>query len=421
MVSKRDAGFEMTEEISTLTDLATELRGKLVDELCEWKLFRSATVENAMRTVPRHVFLPDHPVEEAYSHGNVVTHRDSAGVAISSASAAGTVAGMLQQLEARPGHRVLEIGAGTGYNAALLAHLVGAEGEVTTVDIDKDVAESARRNLTAAGYGGAQVICGDGEDGYPAAAPFDRIIVTAGAWDMPPAWLEQLAPDGRIVVPLRIRGLTRSIALERHGPCWRSVSVENCGFIPLRGAGHQPENNIRLDKDGKLILRIDDRQPTDADALRRAVCGTPVRLWTGVMTTSTEQGTGFGDLDYFLAAPYGLCRLLTRSPDHGLVAPALAYGSMALLKGETLAYLTKRPQGEASWCELGVCAYGPAGERLASRATAQIRAWDTGRTQATQIEVYPSGAPVPFPGTGTLLTAAKRHVQVVVRTLSLNE
>ncbi|MGH3778250.1 MAG: methyltransferase, FxLD system [Pseudonocardiaceae bacterium] len=411
----------MTEETSTVTDLAAELRGKLVDELCEWEPFRVATVENAMRTVPRHVFLPGTPVEEAYSHGNVVTHRGSEGVAVSSASAAGTVAGMLQQLEVRPGDRVLEIGAGTGYNAALLARLAGPEGEVTTVDIDTDVAEGARRNLNAAGYGGVQVICGDGEDGYPAAAPFDRIIVTAGAWDIPPTWLEQLAPAGRIVVPLRIWGLSRSVALERYGPCWRSVSVENCGFIPLRGAGHQPERNIRLDEDGKLILRVDDGQPADVDALRRALGGIPAQLWTRVMVTSQEKATGFGDLDYFLAAPYGLCRLLIRSPDHGLVAPALAYGSMALLDGETLAYLTKRPEGEASWYELGVCAYGTAGEKLASRAAEQIRAWDTGRTLTTRIEVYPSGAPAPFPGTGTLLTAAKRHVRVIVRAVSPNE
>jgi protein-L-isoaspartate(D-aspartate) O-methyltransferase len=127
--SKRDAGCEMTEETGTVTDFAAELRGKLVDELREWEPFRVATVENAMRTVPRHVFLPGVPVEEAYSHGNVITHRDSEGVTVSSASAAGTVAGMLQQLEVRPGHRVLEIGAGTGYNAALLTHLVAPGGK----------------------------------------------------------------------------------------------------------------------------------------------------------------------------------------------------------------------------------------------------------------------------------------------------
>jgi protein-L-isoaspartate(D-aspartate) O-methyltransferase len=187
------------------------------------------------------VFLPGIPVEEAYSHGNVVTHRDAGGVAVSSASSAGTVAGMLQQLEVRPGHRVLEIGAGNGYNAVLLARLAGPQGQVTTVEIDAEVAAGARRNLTAAGYPGVRVICGDGADGYPAAAPLDRIIVTAGAWDIPPAWLEQLAPAGRIVVPLRIRGLSRSAPRSMSSRCtigWRCRCTRSTA--PCRWSGYIP-------------------------------------------------------------------------------------------------------------------------------------------------------------------------------------
>lgn len=110
-----------------------------------------------MRTLPRHMFLPGVPIEEAYSHDSIVTHRDSAGVALSCASQPGLVGAMLEQLDARPGHRVLEIGAGTGYNAALVAYLAGSDGEVTTVDIDEDVTECAQRNLNAAGYGRVRV------------------------------------------------------------------------------------------------------------------------------------------------------------------------------------------------------------------------------------------------------------------------
>lgn len=88
-----------------------------------------------MRAVPRHLFVPDATVERAYSNEAVVTHRDADGVAVSSSSAPGVVASMLEQLDVQPGHRVLEIGAGTGYNAALLAHLADPAGEVTTVDI----------------------------------------------------------------------------------------------------------------------------------------------------------------------------------------------------------------------------------------------------------------------------------------------
>jgi protein-L-isoaspartate(D-aspartate) O-methyltransferase len=407
----------MTEETSTVADLAAELRGKLVDELCEWEPFRTAAVEDAMRTVPRHVFLPGVPIEKAYSHDNIVTHRDSEGVALSSASQPGVVGAMLEQLDTRPGHRVLEIGAGTGYNAALLAYLVGSAGEVTTVDIDAEVVEGTRRNLDAAGYAGVRVIYGDGDDGYPAAAPFDRIIVTAGAWDIPPAWLEQLAPGGRIVVPLRIRGLTRSVALERDGGCWHSRSTEYCGFIPLRGAGHPPERNIQLDKDGKLILRIDEGRPVDGKALRPSLEEAPVELWTGITVTDAEKKTGLGDLDYWLATRYDLCRLITRSRNHGLVTPVYGWGSMAILDQETLAYLIKRPTGDVGESELGVCAYGPAGGELASRAAERIRAWDTGRRLATRIEVYPYGAPAP--DLGALLVADKRHIRVIVRAVPL--
>ncbi|MGH3799955.1 MAG: hypothetical protein ACRDTD_07470 [Pseudonocardiaceae bacterium] len=106
---------------------------------------------------------------------------------------------------------------------------------------------------------------------------------------------------GRIVVPLRIRGLTRSVALERDGACWRSRSTEYCGFVPLRGAGHQPERNIWLDSGGKLILRIDEGRPTDGDALRRNLGQAPAELWTDTTVTEEENKTGLGDLDYWLA------------------------------------------------------------------------------------------------------------------------
>lgn len=407
----------MSEETSTATDRAAVLRGQLVDELSEWEPFRVAAVEHAMRAVPRHLFLPDTSLEQAYSHNSVITYRDSDGVPVSCASQPGTVGAMLEQLDVAPGHRLLEIGAGTGYNAALLAYLTGPQGDVTTIDIDEDVVADAQRNLAAAGYERVRVVHGDAEHGYSATAPFDRIIVTAGAWDIPPAWQEQLAPDGRLVVPLRIRGLTRAVALERHKGGWHSRSTEYCGFTPLRGAEHHPERNIQLNDEGTLILRGDDTQSADADGLRRALTQPPTSLWTGVTVTSKEKQTGFGDLEYWLAAPYGLCRLLTRTPNHGLVAPALAYGSMALLHTDSLAYLIKRPAVDPDTYELGVCAYGKDAATLTDQAAGQIRAWDTERELPTRIEAYPSDAPIPSDSSGTLLVAEKHHVRMVVRIL----
>ncbi|SFQ27080.1 methyltransferase domain-containing protein [Amycolatopsis rubida] len=119
----------------------------------------------------------------------------------SSSSQPSIVADMLDALDPRPGERVLEIGTGTGWNAALLAHRVGPSGQVTTIEVDPALAETARQALTAAGVA-AEAVTGDGAAGWPAGAPFDRIIATASVREIvPPAWLAQLRPGGRLVTP----------------------------------------------------------------------------------------------------------------------------------------------------------------------------------------------------------------------------
>jgi protein-L-isoaspartate(D-aspartate) O-methyltransferase len=132
--------------------------------------------------VPRHLFLPGVDLKTAYAPKPVVTKRADNGTAVSSASSPNLVAEMLEQLDVQPGHRVLEIGAATGINAALLAELVGPTGRVVIIELDDDLAGGARAGLAAAGYPQVEVICGDGALGDPARAPYNRIIVTAGAW-----------------------------------------------------------------------------------------------------------------------------------------------------------------------------------------------------------------------------------------------
>ena len=167
----------------------------------------SDAVVAAMRAVPRHLFLPELPAELAYRNEAIVTRRGADGQPTSSSSQPTIMAYMLDQLHVGPGQRVLEIGAGTGYNAALLQQLVGAGGRVVTVDLDGDVARQAAAHLAAAGYPEVTVVQADGAAGYPAGAPYDRIIATVGVSDLAPAWLDQLAPGGRIVVPLDLRGI----------------------------------------------------------------------------------------------------------------------------------------------------------------------------------------------------------------------
>ena len=159
---------------------ADRARTAMVDALRSSGRVHSRAVEEALRTVPRHLFLPGATVVTAYADDAVaVQHVD--GAATSSASQPSMVAIMLEQLDLRPGHRVLEIGAGTGWNAALMARIVGPTGQVTTIDIDPDLVAGAAAHVAAAGGPDVRVICGDGALGHPAEAPYDRVVLTVGS------------------------------------------------------------------------------------------------------------------------------------------------------------------------------------------------------------------------------------------------
>ena len=148
-------------------------------------------------------------LELAYANAFVVTQvddghpvgADGRGFEVtSSASMPAVMAQMLTALAVEPGMRVLEIGTGTGYNAALLAHRLGA-ANVVSVEIDPTVAEHARAALAAAGYGALRVLTGDGARGYLPGAPYDRVICTAAAAEVPYAWVAQTRPGGRVLTP----------------------------------------------------------------------------------------------------------------------------------------------------------------------------------------------------------------------------
>ncbi len=216
------------------------LQHALVEELKQRGVIRWASVEAAFRSVPRHLFLPNVPLDQVYQDQHIPIKYEH-GISISASSQPTIMAIMLEQLALAAGQRVLEIGAGTGYNAALIAHIVGATGQVVTLDVDEDLVVQARRNLTAAGFEHVTVVQGDGAVGYPSGAPYDRIILTVGAWDILPAWHDQLAPDGRLVLPLTLLpGLQLSIAFEAYGDYLHSISARPCGFMPLRGPFAHP-------------------------------------------------------------------------------------------------------------------------------------------------------------------------------------
>ncbi len=214
------------------------LNDRLVDRMKAAGDVYSPAVERAFRATPRHFFLPGQNWGTAYRDDAIVTHHaDRSEEAISSSSQPTMMAVMLEQLEVEPGMRVLEIGAGTGYNSALLAHLTGDPALVWTVDVTKEFCAEAGAHLQAASIEGVHVVCADGWGGWPQAAPYDRIIVTANAYDIAPAWMNQLADGGRLVVPWGAPNVEqRCLAFRRDGERLVMDGLHVCSFMRMRGA-----------------------------------------------------------------------------------------------------------------------------------------------------------------------------------------
>ncbi|MCC7491069.1 MAG: hypothetical protein IT204_01900 [Fimbriimonadaceae bacterium] len=161
-----------------------------------------------------------------------------AGRAVSSTTQPSLMLTMLRLLELRPGARVLEIGTATGWNAALLGELVGPSGAVTSLEVDPRLAALAAGRLRALGVGPqVQVVAQDGFAGHPAAAPFDAMVATMACPDLPPAWLQQLAPGGRLVLPLLLPNLAAPLLrLRREAAGWQGQFHGWSWFVAARGA-----------------------------------------------------------------------------------------------------------------------------------------------------------------------------------------
>ena len=387
---------------STVDDPAV-LRATMVNELREQDAIASEPVAAAFAAVPRHLFAPDATLESAYApHGTVVVKRDAQGATLSVMSAAHLQAVMLEQAEIEPGMRVLEIGSG-GYNAALIQELVGTGGAVTTVDIDSDVVERARACLTSAGYDRVNVVLADAERGVPDGAPYERIIVTAAAWDIAPAWIDDLTETGRVVVPLRTGGITRSIAFDRKGE--RLVSRSYClaRFVPMQGDGAYDERKVML-RDGVAVQTDDPGVELDAAALNQALDTAPIVRWSGEAYELPDE------LELYLTLNLPQPARLHASQDvidQGLLTPSALLGVPALVSGGSIAYRTRRENQEVGGFESGVIAHGPQAESLANLYTEQLRRWarDYRRRGAARFEYLPPTELTP-PPQGTV---TKRH------------
>ncbi|TKT69737.1 protein-L-isoaspartate(D-aspartate) O-methyltransferase [Aquamicrobium sp. LC103] len=185
-------------------------------------------VLRAMRRVPREKFIPDHLRDLAYEDGPLPIEE---GQTISQPY---IVAFMAEAGELKPGDKVLEIGTGSGYAAAVMAEIAG---RVITIERHAALAEKARQRLSDAGYANVDVRTGDGTLGLPGEAPFDAIIATAGGPRVPEAWKAQLAVGGRIVVPVgQSRSMQDLVRLTRIGDDeFRREPLGPVRFVPLIG------------------------------------------------------------------------------------------------------------------------------------------------------------------------------------------
>lgn len=194
-------------------------------------------VLEVMRRIPRHLFIPNALWDHAYADHPVPIDR---GQTISQPY---IVALMTQALQLEKSDRVLEIGTGSGYQTAILAELAK---HVYTIERFPELSEKAKKLLTEAGYTNISFLVGDGTLGWPEEAPFDKIIVTAAAPEVPKALVEQLSERGRLVIPVGGRQVQTLLALTKEGGKLRREELCACSFLPLVGKEGWPDEETWL-------------------------------------------------------------------------------------------------------------------------------------------------------------------------------
>lgn len=201
---------------------------RLVERLKRYGYIRSKEVEDAMLSIRREDFVP--PSVRRYAYDDTPLEIGFG----QTISAPHMVAMMCEELELKKGLKILEIGAGSGYHAAVISRIIGEEGKVYSIERIAELAEFARKNLEKAGIKNVEVIEGDGSLGLPEYAPYDRILVTCSAPDIPEPLIEQLKEGGIILIPVGrtfsvlIKGIKKGKRLEKKEIC-------GCAFVPLIG------------------------------------------------------------------------------------------------------------------------------------------------------------------------------------------
>ncbi|HUQ39569.1 MAG TPA: methyltransferase domain-containing protein [Acidimicrobiales bacterium] len=384
-----------------MPDRYAEGRARMVTAIADrWPLSDRALA--AVAAVPREAFVPvffdavapgssetseffavaDAPpevVDRIYDADRALGLARRDGRTTSTVSAPGLLTSMLDLLRLEPGMRVLEVGTGSGYTAALLAEMVGDAALVTSIDIDTQLIDTARVVLAHAGYEGIEVVSGDGARGVAARAPFDRVVATVGCTDLAPAWFDQLAPGGSMVIPLQHGGVHPLFEATTADGVRRARIVGRSGFVYIQGhqaGGRSPWPFTRCDGEGpftRVELPNGLGEPFAASAGRRRLGS--IALW---------------EFSFFLS--------LVDHRTSRLGALADATGSLAMLH------------------ESGVLHRGEHGVDLADALVTHLRDWvGRGRPGAIRYRntFVPGPAPEPVTGPDSWTIDRVDHHQVV--------
>ncbi len=370
---------------------ATEHRRQLADALVADGAVHSSWLRRAFEDTPREMFVPrfyrsesgrevlvdgtDAQQHDEWLHGVYTDEAltvqltpapdlaDAAGAPTSSSSMPTVMAGMLEALDLQPCHRVLEIGTGTGYNAALLCHRVGADN-VVSVELDPDLADAARRALADAGLFPV-VRAGDGMAGLAAAAPFDRIIATAATDHIPPAWISQLVPGGIIIADLRgslAGSLLRLSAIDEvaEGPFLNLPGT----FMPLRTRLDSPHRSGE-----KWDQVFDHRNPqrTTTDVNPEWVGRNPSLRFMTQLHLAGQHLRGFlrpaGGMEMSGRCTDGSWCTVGLHPDNDGLFPVAQGGPQRLWDTVESCYAVWRRLGEPTVEQFGVTAYQDPGQQ----------------------------------------------------------
>ena len=201
----------------------------LVNHLIEMGALKTPKIIEAFRKIPRHLFVRRDYLKYAYEDIPLPTFQ---GQTISQPY---TIAIMTEALGPKIGEKILEIGSGSGYQAALLAYCVGQEGKVVTVELEPELVEFSKKNIKKVKLKNVKIICGDGKNGYPEDSPYDKCIITAACKEVPKAVREQTKINGRIVAPVNGFLGQRMMVIDKiSNTQFRKRDLGSFIFVPLR-------------------------------------------------------------------------------------------------------------------------------------------------------------------------------------------